>query len=318
MIAIASGDRRIIASVGDTGFRTFLRSSAKPHQAIAVVASGAADRFDFQPRHLAIMAGSHSGDEIHVACVREILEKAGLNEGFLRCGIHPPFSRIAARALGADEPSVLQNNCSGKHAGMLAHAVFLGAPTENYLEPNHPVQRANASTLAAFAGLRDGSLTIGVDGCGAPVFGMTIESMALSWAALMFPGGISERLRLAADRVTQAMRSHPEMVGGNEGRIDTDIIRATGGRVLAKIGAEGVHTLGVAPTERYPAGLGIALKIEDGLGERARNVAAIEVLAQLGMLTREELELLGVYRHIDIRNHAGLKVGEVRAAFHVV
>lgn len=317
MISIVDGDHRIIAELGDTSFRTYLRSSAKPHQAISVVASGAADHYGLEPRHLAVMAGSHSGEPIHVSCVREILVKTGLDESVVRCGLHAPFSRAAAQVLGDRPPSVLQNNCSGKHAGMLAHAAYHGLPLENYCDPDHPIQRANRSIVATLAGVREDSLSIGVDGCSAPVFGTSIRAMATCWATLMWPRNLSEDVQRAATRVTAAMQQHPEMVGGTEGRIDTDIIRATGGKVLAKVGAEGVHTLGVSPTTRYPYGLGIAFKIEDGLGDRARNAVAIEILSQSGVLSAEQLHSLAEYHRLDVRNHAGRTVGEVRAAFRL-
>src|SRR6267142_1614199 len=165
---------------------TYLRSSAKPHQAIPLIASGTADRFGFDEKEIALACASHSGEPIHTEVAASMLKKIGLGPEALKCGIHEPYSAEVARELRArgETPNVLQNNCSGKHAGMLALALHLGAAIETYDQPNNPVQLAIARTIAQFSGVPLEDIAVGVDGCGVPVFCVTVKAMALMYARL--------------------------------------------------------------------------------------------------------------------------------------
>jgi L-asparaginase II len=247
-----------------------------------------------------------------------MLRKIGLGPDALKCGTHEPFSSEVARRLRDqnEQPNVLQNNCSGKHAGMLALAKYLGAPTETYDSPENPVQLAIGRVVAEFAGVAVEDLSVGIDGCGVPVFGITVKAMALAYARLVAPPeGLNEPTRSACQRIVRVMSAYPELIGGTTERLDTEIMRAAPGRLVSKVGAEGVYTAGVVPSREWPLGLGLALKIEDGDDHRARPTVVIEALRQLGVLRDESLEAVARYAFFPVRNRRGEVVGEIRASF---
>ena len=311
-------DGRIAAFLGAPETVTFLRSSAKPHQAIPLVASGAADQFGFSDEEIALACASHSGEPIHTEVAASMLRKIGLGPEALRCGVHEPFSPEVTRKLreSGAEPDVLQNNCSGKHAGMLALAKFLGAPVETYDQPDNPVQLAIGETVSQFSDIDVEDIAVGVDGCGVPVFGVTMRAMALMYARLVAPPADFEAAtRSACARIVAAMTAHPELVGGSKNRLDTEMMRATRGSLISKVGAEGVYTAGVLPCETWPNGLGLALKIEDGDDHRARPTVVIESLHQLGVLSDDARDAVAKYAFFPIRNRRGEVVGEVHPAF---
>ena len=318
-IVAVSPEGLVLARLGEPErLVTYLRSSAKPHQAIPLVASGAADRFGFAEQEIALACGSHNGEPIHEELARSMLDKIGLDETALRCGTHEPFSREVTRRLRerGERPRILQNNCSGKHTGMLALALHLGAPVETYDQPDHPVQLMIAHTVAQFSATPRAQIALGVDGCGVPVFGLTLNAMALMYARLVAPPGeFDETVREAARRIVSAMTTHPEMVGGSRDRFDTEIMRVTRGRIVSKIGAEGVYTAGVLPCERWPQGLGLTFKVEDGEDRRARPTVVIEALRQLGLLDPEAEQALAPFASFSVKNHRGDVVGSIKPSF---
>lgn len=319
-VVAVEGDGRVVARLGTPETITYLRSSSKPHQAIPLVESGAADRFRFDEQELAIACGSHSGEPMHTETVARILRKLGLDESALRCGAHEPYSEEMARELRerGEQPSQLHNNCSGKHAGMLALALHLGASVEDYDAPSSPVQLAIRRVVEQFSDTPAKDIAVGIDGCGVPSFGVSVRAMALMAARLVAPpAGWGEGRRAACRRVVAAMLRHPEMVEGT-GEMDTEIMLRAGGRLVSKVGAEGVYAAAVLPCEAWPHGLGVALKLEDGdREERARPVAVIEILRQLGVLRAGELDALSCFAGREVCNHRGDRVGEVRAAFEL-
>jgi L-asparaginase II len=318
-VVAVDGEGRVVAQLGAPETVTYLRSSAKPLQAVPLISTGAADRFNFTPQEIAVACGSHSGEAIHEETVAAMLRKTGLDAGALKCGAHEPFSKdvtLELRRRGL-KPRVLQNNCSGKHTGMLALALHLGGATETYDQPTNPAQLAIAQTVAEFSGVPLEEIAVGVDGCGVPVFGMSVRAMALAYARLVAPpASFDAETRAASERIISAMRTHPELVGGTRERLDTELMRAAPG-VISKVGAEGVYTVGVEPSARWPRGLGLALKIEDGEDRRARPTVVIESLRQLGVLDKAALERLAPYAKFLVLNHRGDAVGEVRASFEL-
>lgn len=296
VVTDASGS--IVMSAGDPAHLTYMRSAAKPLQAVAVVESGAAAWFGLEGRELAVMCASHNGEAAHLDAVRSILRKVGVDEGELRCGAHPPWdeaTRNELRRRGA-EPQPIHNNCSGKHAGMLALCRFRGWSTDGYNEPGHPVQGEMRAVVAELAGLRVEDLILGVDGCTVPTFGMPLCNMARAFARLA-----------GAREVIASMMAHPHMVAGT-GRLCTDLMTVAAGKVAAKSGAEGVFCVAVPAS-----GLGLALKIEDGAG-RAVGPAAIRVLEQIGVLTATEMDRLSRHRRPPVVNRRGEPIGEIRPA----
>jgi len=318
-IAVVDATGSVVASLGDIKTPAWFRSAAKPFQTIPIITSGAATRYGFTPRELAVITGSHSGESAHLETVISILNKIALDESSLKCGAHMPFDDASAKRLRAEncEPRALHNNCSGKHAGMLAFAKHVGEPVDNYLDPDHSIQRRIRSTLARFADEPIDEIEVAVDGCGAPVFGLSVEAMARSYARLAGArfAGIEPELAEAARAVVSAMIEHPEMVGGTRDRLDTDLMQVAKGGIISKVGAEGAHLLGVKPNERYPKGLGIAVKIEDGDVRRARDPVVVETLRQLGLLDDAQLASLARYARSTIFNHSKTEVGEVRTCF---
>ena len=308
----------VIASLGSPHNVTFLRSSAKPFQALPLLTTGAADRFGFTDEEVALACASHNGEPIHTKLAASMLEKIGLGPDALHCGVHEPYSPEAAGVLRArnELPNVLHNNCSGKHVGMLAVALHLGAPTENYESPENPVQLAIARAVSQLTDVPLEDMAAGIDGCAAPIFGISIRAMALGYARLVSPPSSFDNATVAAcKRIVRVMTAYPHLIGGTSERLDTEIMRAAPGRIISKVGAEGVYTAGVLPSERWPNGLGLAIKIEDGEDKRARPTVVVESLSQLGVLFDASLEAVARYAFFPVQNRRGDFVGEIRAAF---
>jgi len=276
-IAVVDAAGRVLEAAGEPGRVAFLRSSAKPLQALPLVESGAADAFGLGSGELAIACASHMGMEMHTEAAASLLRRAGLAPSDLACGIHAPEDGAAAAALlrAGQVPARLHNNCSGKHAGMLAVCRHLGLPPTGYLEADHPLQRLIAEIVADAAGVRP---VLGIDGCGVPTFGLPLAAMAAAYARLGSGTGLPAGRAAAAGRLADAMAAHPQLVSG-PGHVNTELLAVAGARLLCKGGAEGVWCM----AQRAPgAGLGIALKVEDGAG-RAAGAAALAVLAALGL-----------------------------------
>jgi L-asparaginase II len=303
-VAVVDADGTLRASSGDPDLVTFWRSSAKPIQALAVVDDGAYERFGFTPEELALVCGSHSGTAAHVRVAESILEKIGLTAEALACGPHAPFDREARRALEEQglEPVRLHNNCSGKHAGMMAVARARGWEPEDYQRVEHPVQARLLTEVARWTQLPAEGIGLGVDGCGVVCYALPLNRMALAYASLAAAARGGER---GPATVVEAMAAHPEMVAG-EGRICTAISRVTEGRVFAKMGAEGVYCVGVPGAE-----LGIALKVEDG-SARAIAPAVAGVLRELDLISEDDFGALHSYVFSEVSNTRGEVTGEVR------
>lgn len=319
-VAAVDGEGRLVAYLGDPNTVTYLRSSAKPFQGIPLVASGAADRFGLTEREIAIACGSHSGEPMHTAATLSILNKIGLKPDALKCGVHEPVDTIAKSnlRLRGEEPSVLHNNCSGKHAAMLALALHLGASTESYDQLDNPVQQQIVHAVATLSGIPTNEIVIGIDGCCAPVFAVSVGAMARMYAHFVNPPqSFDDATRAACRRIVAAMITYPEMIGGTTDRLDTDMMRAANGRLISKVGAEGVYTVGVLPCAEWPSGLGLALKIEDGEETRSRPTVIIESLRQLGVLRGESLAAVAAYARFSVHNRLGAPVGEVRTCFEL-
>lgn len=316
-IVAVTREGEVIASLGSPETVTYLRSSAKPFQAIPLIALGAADRFGFNEPEIAMACASHNGEPIHVALVSSMLNKIGLEPSALKCGVHEPYSAPEAQRLRerGEAPTALHNNCSGKHAGMLALALHLQAPTETYDSPENPVQIAIKETIAKFCQCGKDELAVGIDGCGVPVFGMAVKTMARIYACLVAPSDFDPPVLNACRRIVKAMTTYPELIGGTSDRLDTEMMRAGKGRLISKVGAEGVYTIGILPNTEWPHGFGLALKIEDGDDYRARPTAVIDSLRQLGILSGDSLGAVSKFARFSIKNRRGDVVGEVRPAF---
>lgn len=305
-IAIADRAGRLLLGLGDVARPVFPRSAVKAMQAMPLVESGAADAFGLGDKELAIACASHSGDRVHVEAVRSLLAKAGLDESHLACGAHWPVSDRALRELmrAGRGPQAIHNNCSGKHAGMLAAAVHLGFDPRFYERPDHPIQRLIGGIISETCGIalaRDG---MAVDGCSVPTWALPLEALARGFARLGTGQDLPPARAEAARRLREACFAQPALVAG-EGRFDTITMAALAPELFVKGGAEGVHCAAL------PAlGLGIALKIDDG-AKRGAERALAEVIAAL---LPEARRALGEQLEGRVFNWRGLEVGRIVAA----
>jgi L-asparaginase II len=297
--------------VGDAGRETYFRSAAKPLQALNVILSGAADRFGLADDELAVACGSHYAEDFHRAAVLSVLRKAGVPVEKLKSPPGPSikYSFALKQAASGRALDAIDSNCSGKHSGMLAACVARGYPLDGYMEPDHPVQRDIVRILSEMCGVPAESIGIGEDGCGVPVHYMPLSAMALGYARLAAPDGLPAELRAACARVCGAMNAHPEMVAGTGG-FCTELMRHTGGRLVAKIGAEAVYCVGVAGRS-----MGIAVKVEDGNGSRPLSVAVMHALCELGLFPDGVPEGLRRFVQPQVKNDHGHVVGDILPVF---
>ena len=303
-IAVVQANGQTILTVGDTHRLVYPRSAIKPLQAIYAVESGAAEAFNLTDVELALACASHNGEPKHVSRVRAWLTRLGLAEEALECGAHAPRREADWAALVEEKlsPGPAHNNCSGKHCGFLSSARHLGLATEGYILKEHPIQQAVLGLIGEMADFSLDDTPSGIDGCGIPVAGIPLESLATAFACFATGTRLDAKRQAAAQRIYQAMAREPFMVAGSE-RWCTRAMQAGNGAFIVKTGAEGVYC-GAVPAAR----VGIALKIDDG-ASRAAECAMGAVLSGLGCLTKEQSsDLVGS----AILNVAGKKVGRVQ------
>jgi L-asparaginase II len=287
----------VLEAFGDPEAYVYLRSSAKPLQALPLVLSGTADAFGLTAEELAVACASHNAEEPHIAAVRSILKKAGLSEDDLQSGVHPPMHGPEAERLirNGEEPRPIHGNCSGKHAGMLAVCVHEGYETLTYRDPGHPLQRRILGLIAEVCGLEEDEILLAGDNCGVPAFALPLGSFATGLARITTGEELSDELADAAFRIGDAMRAHPFMVAGT-GRFDTEIMERT--YLLVKGGAEAVLAVG------NPEGWGMALKISDG-SHRAVRPVALAALEHMGVQVGDG--------DTTVRGLHGEEVGEIES-----
>ena len=297
-------DRRgsILFQAGDPDTRVFVRSAAKPIQSLPLIEDDLERRFGLDGHELALTCASHNGEPIHVEAGRALLRKMRIPLQALQCGKHRPLGVDLGSVQETSSYDVLQNNCSGKHIGMLGACRYHGWPVENYLARDHPQQARILDRISEFGELNRNEIAVCIDGCSAPAFNLPLRSAAISYAKLAeneFP----------ANRCFDLISAHPEMIGGAR-RFDTDLMCAFGGRIVAKVGAEGVQCLSI----RGKPNVGIALKVSDGSG-RAVSAIVLALLRSLGFATESELDRIRAYANPELHNHRGLQVGRIECCF---
>lgn len=293
-------DGAVIEAAGDPDQSIFARSSSKSLQALPLIESGAADRFGFDQRHLALALASHSGEPMHVRVAADGLARIGLDADALQCGPQAPSN--AAPPVEAER---IINNCSGKHVGFLAVTVHLGADPATYLDPTSGVQMQVRAAVQDMTDTPADELGSAIDGCSAPTYRLPLSSLALGLARMANPDGLAPERIAACRRLTDAARAHPELVAGTHEKFCTDILRATKGRVFAKIGAEGVYVFGVVGE-----GLGFAGKVDDG-NARGLYTLMVDLLVRRRLITSAEAAALDRWGTTTLRNWDGLEVGHV-------
>ena len=320
--AVVDSHGRLLASLGDPRLVTYLRSSAKPFQALPFIERRGHEKFGLTQKEVAIMCSSHSGTDEHVETVKGMQAKIGVSVADLKCGFHYPFHTETADAMKVrgELPTPYRHNCSGKHTGMLAHARLRGEPTENYIDFHHPVQESILQAFAEMCGLPTEQVELGIDGCSAPNFAVPLYNAALGYARVCDPFEQTPERAEACRTISAAMMAYPDMVGG-PGRFDTALMQAGLGRILVKGGAEGFQAIGLLPGVLGPdsPGIGIAIKISDGdPTDRARNGVALAILQALGVLSPEQLAQMAPFGpQIELENFRKLKVGVSRPAFEL-
>ena len=294
----------LAAGAGEPRRFTHWRSCAKPFQVMPLLRSGGFDDLHWGDDELALACASHGGEPEHVAIAERMLAAIGLEEGDLACGPHEPLSNRGAKLLreAGERPTRLHNNCSGKHAAMLACAHTAGWPMYGYERSDHDVQKCCLDSVAHWTGMESDQIGIAVDGCGVVEFAMPLEQMARAYSRLA--RAASEGAGMPK-RVVSAMQTRPFLVGGSD-RFDSILIEESDGRVVAKIGAEGVHSVAV-----LDQGVGIAIKVEDG-AQRAQFPALVRLLQLLDALPQALPPRLEEFLSRQIRNTRGEMVGEIR------
>lgn len=324
-ISVVDVRGNLVAWYGNPQAVTYLRSTAKPIQALPFLAQGGQKTFNLTSRELALMCASHSGTNEHVNVIQSFQLKTGTSESDLLCGIHPPLHKPTAEDLRqrGEKATPNRHNCSGKHTGMLAFAHMRNLPTEDYINPDHPIQLSILQTFAEMCGLPAEKVALGIDGCSAPNFAVPLYNAAWAYARLCDPNNGNVQppaLSTACQMVTTAMTSHPELVAGPD-RFDTQLMDVTQGNILSKGGAEGFQGLGLLPGTLGPGSpaLGVAMKISDGdLKGRVRSAVSIEVLRQLSALSRDEIKALAKYGpSLPVYNWRKIVVGHASPCFEL-
>lgn len=302
--AVVDATGALIAGARDVSLVTHWRSCAKPFQVMSLLDSGGFDALKWGDDQLALACASHGGEPEHVALADSMLRDLGLEEGDLACGPHDPLATRGQKLLrdSGERATRLHNNCSGKHAAMLAHAQTAGWKLAGYEHRDHPVQQGCLETVAEWAGIDAREIGQAIDGCGVVEFSLPLQSMARAFAR--FAGAV-RRGDDTPSRIYHAIRGRPFLVGGSD-RFDSILIEETEGRALSKIGAEGVHSVAI-PEQ----GIGFAVKVEDG-AQRAQFPAVMRLLQHFDVLPAKLPVRLEEFLRRGIRNTRGECVGEIR------
>lgn len=328
-IAVVNADGTLMKSIGDPETVAFLRSSAKPFQALPFVEQGGVEHYGYTQTELALSCASHETSQMHLDAVQALQTKIGIEEKFLQCGPHLPGDARKLRDVIVNniKPTANFNNCSGKHTTMLAFAKMRGLPLDNYLDFSHPIQLNIRDTLADMCQLDIERIELGIDGCSAPNFALPLYNAALGMARMCDPRDLNEARVLACKKITAAMTSRPEMVS-NYGEFDCELMKIAEGKIVTKRGAEGFQIIGILPGVIHERGVGIALKVMDGdkssmndeleTSTRVRPSVTLEILRQLGALTEAQLRSLAKFGPEKVlRNYAGIATGRSYPAFQL-
>jgi len=311
-IAVVNSSGELLHSLGNPYKVTYMRSAAKPIQALNVILSGADKRFSFTDEEISVMCASHYGEDFHRNTVENILKKIGLGIDNLLCGSTLSLNEDYAEKLLWNHVKLNPSytDCSGKHCGILSVCVLKGYDLNSYNLLEHPVQREIKEIISKVCFIKEEDIIVGIDGCTVPIFGMPLYNMALGFCRMANSSVFSREYKNAADRVFKAMTKAPEMVAGTGG-FCTELMKNTGGRLIGKLGAEGVYCIGVRDMD-----LGIAIKIEDG-NSRALWPTAVKCLEDLKVLKEKEKKALSIFKIRDNINNVKEKVGEIFPDFYL-
>lgn len=311
----------LVASQGNPETLTYPRSSMKPLQVIPFIENKGHKKFKLTLEETAIMCASHHGTDAHVAVLKSMHQKIGIDLSHLKCGVHWPTDKATADAMRtrAEEPNSYRHNCSGKHTGMLAFAKMQQLSLDDYLENGHPIQKEIYRAVGEMCDMATDTMPIGVDGCSAPVFGIPLRNFALGIARLCQPQDLAPSRARACKHIAKAMYSFPIMVAGPNA-FDTVLMQTMQGKLICKGGAEGYQAVGILPGafgKGSPA-LGLAIKISDGdLTRRAVTCVAIEILNALGLFSTDQYQALRQFGRKPLQNWRGIEIGEMNVTFEL-
>lgn len=328
-IAVVDSTGKILYSYGDPYTVAFLRSSAKPFQALPFVEQGGVEHFGFNESELAISCASHETGQLHLDLVHSLQVKVGIQEQNLQCGPHLPSDAKKLREVIKQDikPTPNFNNCSGKHTMMLAFAKMRGLSLDDYLDIEYPIQVDILNTISEMCMIDKNKIELGVDGCSAINFAMPLYHAALGMARFIDPFELNESRANACKKITSAMLAHPEMIS-NFGEFDCELMKAGEGKVVTKRGAEGFQIVGVQAGVLQERGVGIAFKVVDGDKSgitneltsisRVRPAVTLEILRQLNVLNEKQLKSLENFGPEKVlKNYAGLVTGKSTPVFEL-
>ncbi len=311
-VVVLGKDAKIIGSCGDSHFLSYIRSSAKPLLSTFMLQTGVAEAYDLNNQQIAVSSSSHIGEDIHVQTITSILDKIGLTADDMNIGtdysMYKPLreQRIAAGIA----PHKLYHCCSGKHALMMATCLHMGWDIANYQDLEHPLQQYLLQQFAAIAELQVEDIHIGIDGCGVPVYALPLYNIGLTYYNLFNKSRMMPEQAAAADKVLNALAEYPQLISGTD-QFCTEINRITKGRLIGKLGADGVYCLAQREAE-----FSLAVKTEDGNVD-VMPIIVIRALRQTEMITEDEFQALYHLTRRDLTNAAGQKIGEMKAAYHL-
>ncbi len=319
-VAVVDTDGAVHTQLGDIDRPIFPRSAVKVLQALPLVESGAAERWQLSDEELALACASHGGEPRHASTAAALLAKAGVDVAALECGAHWPYNdgAIKALAIAGQQPSALHNNCSGKHAGFVCLGCWMAdagaghddrrAFLRGYILPSHPVMREVTAALQATTGYDLSKTAVGTDGCSIPTYAVPLRQLARAFARVGSGVGLSTGHQRAAKRLRAAVAAAPYMVAGSD-RFDSRVMTLLGERVFCKVGAEGVYCAALPQL-----GLGVAVKMDDGNTARASEVVMAALIEQLVPLSDAEQPLMAELSDVLLSNWNGIEVGRLRAA----
>ncbi|HSQ88344.1 asparaginase [Romboutsia sp.] len=311
-VAVVDIDKNLLKYYGNPKEIIYARSGVKPIQAIQVLETGACEKYHIEDREVALICSSHSSEKYHVRAVESILNKAEIDEDKLNCGTHIPFNTDVYKKIIESGEAITQkyHNCAGKHCGMLISAKHMGEDLDTYLEISHPLQQRIIENLSIVCEYDKSDILIGLDGCGAPVHALELQSLAYGFAQMANPKKLPDKEKYI-NKITKAMIDFPEMVGGTD-RFCTELMKVCKGRIFGKMGSQGVYLVG-----HKEKGIGIAVKIEDG-STSATSCLVLEVLSQMKLISKEERGKLIKFATPKILNARGEIVGEMKAEFKLI
>ncbi|TAE85147.1 MAG: asparaginase [Bacteroidetes bacterium] len=307
VVCIVDENNQVLFSLGNINQVCYPRSAMKLLQVLPLIQHGGIQKFGFTLEEIAVMCGSHNAEAEHLRVVASILHKIGLTAEYLNCGPQYPSGKKEANALiKADaKPQHIHNNCSGKHAGMLAMCVLKGWPVEDYINPRHPLQQLIMDLCARFFEYPKEQMVTALDGCSAPIFSVPVINQAIAYKNLSAPAAFEPALQEACKVVIEAVSQYPFMVAGTK-RYCTDMMNITAPAIIGKTGAEGIFCMSFTQQK-----WGVCIKIDDGKMLPQYNIAQAIVEA-VGLFSAEQLQPLQHYQTSELKNFNQLVTGEIK------